>query len=114
MTASRFVQLRNPRSDRYVKVDRARGSIVAHKASPGPYLGVPVVRERRIAEIHVHTVHTSRWRGWCVRIAGRQRAFARYGTKRKACAAGRQLATRYGVPLVIHAADGTVALVVAP
>lgn len=39
----RYVQLRNPRSDRYVKIDRYAGRVVAHKATPGPYKGVPVV-----------------------------------------------------------------------
>lgn len=41
------VQVRNPRTDRYVKVDRGRGTIVGHKATPGPYKGVPVARRRR-------------------------------------------------------------------
>lgn len=40
------IQLRNPRSDRYVKVDRPRGAIVAHKKTPGPYKGVPIARRR--------------------------------------------------------------------
>ena len=38
-----FVQLRNPRSGLYVKIDRARGQL-SHKRTPGPYRGVPVLR----------------------------------------------------------------------
>ena len=41
------VQVKNPRSGRYVKIDRSAGLIVAHKKSPGPYKGVPVARTRR-------------------------------------------------------------------
>ena len=40
------VQTRNPRTGHYVKIDRAAGKILAHKASDGPYKGVPVLRER--------------------------------------------------------------------
>jgi hypothetical protein len=47
MPRPRFVQLRNPRTDRYVKVDRARGAIVAHKSTPGPFKGVSIARRRR-------------------------------------------------------------------
>ena len=38
-----IVQLKNPRSGRYVKIDRARGRLVSHKASAGPYRHVPIV-----------------------------------------------------------------------
>lgn len=31
------VQVRNPKTDRYIKVDRSQGRIVASKKSPGPY-----------------------------------------------------------------------------
>jgi hypothetical protein len=43
-----IVQLRNPRSDRYVKVDRAHGRILDHKKSPGPYKNVPIVPLRKV------------------------------------------------------------------
>ena len=36
----RFVQLLNPRSKRWVKVDRKYGGIVSHKVTPGPYKGI--------------------------------------------------------------------------
>lgn len=40
------VQTRNPRTGHYVKIDRSAGKIVGHKASAGPYKGVPVLRKR--------------------------------------------------------------------
>lgn len=40
------VQVRNPRSGHYVKIDRSVGRIVAHKKSSGPYKGVPVAKAR--------------------------------------------------------------------
>ena len=39
-----LVQVKNPRSGRYVKIDKSAGRIVSHKKSPGPYKGVRVVR----------------------------------------------------------------------
>jgi hypothetical protein len=42
-----IVQVKNPRTDRYVKIDRSAGKIVAHKKSPKPYKGVPVARKRK-------------------------------------------------------------------
>lgn len=47
MTKKRdVVQTKNPKSGRYVKIDRAVGKIVAHKKSTGPYKNVPVARKR--------------------------------------------------------------------
>ena len=47
MTKKRdVVQTKNPKSGRYVKIDRAAGKIVAHKKSTGPYKNVPVARKR--------------------------------------------------------------------
>ena len=37
-----LVQLRNPRSGKYVLIDRAEGSILSHKKSDGPYRFVPI------------------------------------------------------------------------
>jgi hypothetical protein len=34
------VQLRNPRTGRWVKIDIGEGRILAHKKSPGPYKNV--------------------------------------------------------------------------
>ena len=39
-----LVQVKNPRSGRYVKIDRSAGRIVSQKKSPGPYKGIRVVR----------------------------------------------------------------------
>jgi len=39
------VQVRNPRSGRYVKIDRSEGRILDHKKSEGPYKNVPVARK---------------------------------------------------------------------
>ena len=40
------VQVKNPRSGRYVKIDRSVGMIVSHKKSPGPYKDVPIAIAR--------------------------------------------------------------------
>lgn len=42
-----IVQVKNPRTGHYVKIDRAEGRILAHKKSEGPYKGVPVARKRK-------------------------------------------------------------------
>lgn len=41
------VQVKNPRTGHYVKIDRTAGKIIAHKKSDGPYKGVPVARKRK-------------------------------------------------------------------
>lgn len=38
-----LVQIRNPRTDRYVKINRAEGKIISEKKSPGPYKNVVIV-----------------------------------------------------------------------
>ena len=40
------VQIKNPRTGRYVKIDRSVGKIIGHKKSPGVYKGVPVARKK--------------------------------------------------------------------
>ncbi len=40
------VQVRNPKSGHYVKIDRLAGKIVSHKKSSRPYKDVPVVRKK--------------------------------------------------------------------
>lgn len=40
------VQIKNPKSGHYVKIDRSAGKIVAHKKSSGPYKNVPVARKK--------------------------------------------------------------------
>lgn len=41
------VQVKNPRTDRYVKIDRNAGQILSHKSSAGPYKNVPVARKKK-------------------------------------------------------------------
>lgn len=40
------VQIRNPRTGRYVKIDRSEGKILSHKMTVGPYKNIPVVRKK--------------------------------------------------------------------
>lgn len=37
-----IVQVKNPKTDRYVKIDRDVGLIIARKKTPGPYKNIPV------------------------------------------------------------------------
>ena len=39
------VQIKNPRSGHYVKIDRSEGKIIDHKKSSGPYKDVPIARK---------------------------------------------------------------------
>ena len=41
------VQVKNPRTDRYVKIDRTAGKIVDHKKTAGPYKNIPVARKHK-------------------------------------------------------------------
>jgi hypothetical protein len=41
------VQVKNPKTGHYVKIDRAKGRIISHKKSEGPYKGVPVARKKK-------------------------------------------------------------------
>ena len=43
---SDIVQVKNPRSGKYVKIDRAKGKILDHKKSEGPYKNIPVARKK--------------------------------------------------------------------
>jgi len=40
-------QTKNPRSGKYVKIDRDKGRIISTKKSEGPYKGVPVIRKKK-------------------------------------------------------------------
>lgn len=44
-TKRNIVQVKNPKTNRYVKIDRSAGKIVAHKKSAGPYKNVPIARK---------------------------------------------------------------------
>lgn len=38
-----IVQVFNPKTKRYIKIDKANGTILAHKKTPGAYKGVPII-----------------------------------------------------------------------
>lgn len=38
-----LVQLKNPRTKRYIKIDKSTGSILSHKKTRGPYKGIKIV-----------------------------------------------------------------------
>lgn len=40
-------QTKNPRTGKYVKIDRDKGKILKTKKSDGPYKGVPVIRKKK-------------------------------------------------------------------
>lgn len=40
-----LIQIRNPRLDRYVKINRREGLIISTKKSPGPYKGIPIIKK---------------------------------------------------------------------
>ena len=42
-----IVQIRNPRTNRYVAINREFGTILEHREEPGPYPGIPVARKTR-------------------------------------------------------------------
>lgn len=41
----RIAQTRNPKTNRYVKIDRNKGMVIGHKISPGPYKNIPIIRK---------------------------------------------------------------------
>jgi hypothetical protein len=47
-TAKRdIVQVKNPKTGHYVKIDRDAGKILDHKKSEGPYKDIPIIRKRK-------------------------------------------------------------------
>lgn len=44
VAGSALSQVRNPRSGRFVKINKATGTIISHKKSKGAYKGVPITR----------------------------------------------------------------------
>ena len=40
-----IVQVRNPRSGHFVKIDRSEGKIIDHKKTSGAYKNVPIARK---------------------------------------------------------------------
>ena len=49
--SSRYVQLKNPMTKLWVKVDKKEGRIVEHKKTPGPFKGVPIHPKYREHEL---------------------------------------------------------------
>lgn len=43
-----IVQVKNPRTNRYVKIDRDQGKIIGHKKSEGKYKDVPIARNSKL------------------------------------------------------------------
>lgn len=42
----RYVQVYNPLTERWVKIDRETGKVVAHKKTPKPYKNVPKYKKK--------------------------------------------------------------------
>lgn len=42
------VQIKNPKTGLYTRINKATGKITGHKKKPGPYKGVPIARKRTI------------------------------------------------------------------
>jgi hypothetical protein len=42
-----IIQVKNPKTGKYVKIDRDAGRIIDHKKSEGPYQGIPIARKRK-------------------------------------------------------------------
>ena len=40
------VQIKNPKTGLYTKVNRTTGTITGHKKTPGPYKNVPIARRK--------------------------------------------------------------------
>ena len=47
MAKKNIVQVKNPKTNRYVKIDRDKGTIVSQKKSEGPYKNIPIARKRK-------------------------------------------------------------------
>jgi len=43
---TRYIQIQNPRSKLWVKIDRQEGRIMQHKKSPGPFKGITKVNQK--------------------------------------------------------------------
>ena len=46
MVKKDIVQVKNPKSGHYVKIDRTVGQILSYKKTKGPYKNVPIARKR--------------------------------------------------------------------
>ncbi len=45
-----IVQTKNPKSGRYIKINRDRAEITAHKKSDGPYKGIKIISIKDIED----------------------------------------------------------------
>ena len=43
-----LVQIKNPRTKRYVLIDRVLREIIDKKESPGPYENIPIARKQKL------------------------------------------------------------------
>lgn len=43
---NRLVQMKNPRTGRYVKVDQVQGLVRSYKKSPGPYKNIEIIAKK--------------------------------------------------------------------
>lgn len=41
-----IVQVKNPKSGHYVKIDRSAGKIMSHKKSSGPFKDIPIAKKK--------------------------------------------------------------------
>ncbi len=46
MAKKGVVQTKNPRTGKYVKINRNKGKVISTKKTDGPYKGVPVLRKK--------------------------------------------------------------------
>ncbi|MBW6471422.1 MAG: hypothetical protein K0A90_09415 [Methanosarcinaceae archaeon] len=46
MVKKDIVQVKNPKSGHYVKIDRSIGIILSYKKTEGPYKNIPIARKR--------------------------------------------------------------------
>ena len=46
MKKKNVVQIKNPRTGHYVKINRNAGRIVDQKKTSGPYKGIPVIKKK--------------------------------------------------------------------
>lgn len=45
-----LIQILNPKTDLWVKIDRDLGKIVGHKKSPGPYKNIPIHEDKKVIQ----------------------------------------------------------------
>ena len=43
-----LIQICNPKTNRWVKIDRESGKIIGHKKSPGPYKNIRIYRQPEV------------------------------------------------------------------